>query len=81
MNGKPTQHKPYFWPVIFLSAFVAAAVLWVVWMYVLVQKTRHQQQNGFFVPQSGPSAGTSSPATVPTNVPVTPTNPVSGGDR
>jgi hypothetical protein len=76
-NGKPRPHKPYFWPALFLSAFVAAAVLWVVWMYVLVQKTRRQQQNGFFVPYTGPTVS-NAPNAAPTNVPPTPTNPANG---
>jgi len=77
LNGKP-QHKPYFWPALFLSAFVAAALLWVVWMYVLVQKTRHQQQNRFFVPQGSAPISNSSVIVPPTNQPAMPTNPANG---
>jgi hypothetical protein len=68
MNGEP-QNRPYFWPVLFMTAFVAAAGLWAIWMYVLVQKTRQHQQNGFFVPQGNPAAVSPSPPLAPTTNP------------
>ncbi len=74
MNGKP-QHRPFFWPVLFLTAFVTAALLWAIWMYVLVQKTRSHQQNGFFVPQGNP------PAVSPANPSSQPTNSAGGTNK
>ncbi|MDB6112500.1 MAG: hypothetical protein JWR69_4250 [Pedosphaera sp.] len=61
------QNKRYFWPSLFIGAFFAGAVLWCVWMYKVVERTRKQQQEGFFVPQPEPGA-----ASHFTNAPVAP---------
>ena len=46
------QGRRYFWPVLFISAFGLGALLWGLWMYQVVVKTRRQQNDGFFVPQN-----------------------------
>jgi hypothetical protein len=61
------QGRRYFWPVLFISAFALGALLWALWMYQVVAKTRRQQQNGFFVPRDKSPSGavTNSPAALP----------------
>jgi hypothetical protein len=53
-NGPPTR-KAWFWPALFFGAFAAGALLWGIWMYKIVQRTRRQQENGFFAPQGSPA--------------------------
>jgi hypothetical protein len=54
MNEEPQPRRPRFWPVVFLVAFLGGGVLWMLWMYHVVVKTREQVQeqreNSFFVP-------------------------------
>jgi len=71
MSNQP-KHKPYFWPVVFLTGFLVGAGLWVLWMYHVVQQTRSQRDNTFTPPNSKFSAPANPPA--PTNAPVGRTN-------
>jgi Tfp pilus assembly protein PilN len=66
-------NKSRFWPMLFLTAFLLAAALWAVWMYVLVQKSRRRPDTDFFVPRSNaPAAHDTNTPAVPTNVPPAP---------
>jgi hypothetical protein len=60
------KRKPLFWPALFMGAFLVGGILWCVWMWHIVQKTRESRDNSFFVPMAG--------ETVPSNAPVTTTN-------
>jgi sulfatase modifying factor 1 len=74
MNAE-RQNKRYLWPAIFLGAFFAGAVLWCVWMYKVVERTRRQQREGFFVPQpNGPASNPTNAPVVPNSVPAGRTN-------
>jgi hypothetical protein len=72
---EPQKRKPLFWPVLFMGAFAVGGILWCVWMWHIVQKTRESRDNGFFVPMSGETAPASSnPAAMPSNAPAAPAN-------
>jgi hypothetical protein len=60
------KRKPLFWPALFGGAFLVGGILWCVWMWHIVQKTRESRDNSFFVPMAG--------ETVPSNAPATSTN-------
>src|SRR5579872_5604943 len=64
--------RPYFWPMVFLAAFLFGAVLWGLWMYKVVERTRSNRENGFFVPMSNSPPRT--PAPTATNPPPARTN-------
>ena len=74
MDGK--QKRPFFWPTLFLGAFLLGAVLWGIWMYNIVERTRQQrqQQEGFFVPQSEPVLNSTNGPAVPAGPPPARTN-------
>jgi hypothetical protein len=60
------KRKPRFWPMLFMGAFALGAVLWGLWMWHIVQKTRESRDNGFFVPMAGqtpPASQSNTPAT------------------
>jgi hypothetical protein len=59
------KRKPLFWPMLFMGAFVLGGLLWCLWMWHIVQKTRETRDSGFFVPMSGQTA----PATPQSNAP------------
>jgi hypothetical protein len=64
------KRKPRFWPALFGGAFLAGGILWCVWMWFIVQKTRASRDNSFFVPIAGqtlPEPG--GPVTMPSNAP------------
>jgi hypothetical protein len=54
MNDELQHPRPRFWPVVFLVAFLGGGMLWTLWMYHVVVKTREQvreqRDNSFFVP-------------------------------
>ena len=62
------QKRPYFWPGLFLTAFLFGAILWGLWMYKLVVRTRSYHDESFPVPRSTPID------TTPTNIAVPRTN-------
>jgi hypothetical protein len=76
MNVEPQHPRPRFWPVVFLVAFLGGAMLWTIWMYHVVVKTREQvreqRDNSFFVPPASapiiPGTNTA-PAATGSNVP------------
>ena len=76
MNDEPQHPRPRFWPVVFLVAFLGGGMLWTLWMYHLVVKTRgqvrEQRDNSFFVPPASapitPGTNTA-PAATGTNIP------------
>jgi hypothetical protein len=69
------KRKPLFWPALFGGAFLAGGILWCVWMWFIVQKTRATRDSSFFVPISGQTApGPSDTAPAPSNAPAAPTN-------
>ncbi len=69
------KRKPLFWPALFGGAFLVGGILWCVWMWHIVQKTRESRDNEFFVPMAGETAPASSnPAVAPSNVAAATTN-------
>jgi hypothetical protein len=60
--------RPIFWPALFGAAFLVGALLWCVWMWHIVQKTREARDNSFFVPVTGQTApSANNPPAPPTN--------------
>ena len=52
--------------MLFMGAFALGALLWCLWMWHIVLKTRETRDSGFFVPMAGqtpPSAATNSAVT------------------
>ena len=47
-----------FWPTLIIGAFVLGAILWSVWMYRIVVKTKENRENKFFVPPPVEPKGT-----------------------
>jgi hypothetical protein len=69
------KRKPLFWPALFGGAFLVGGILWCVWMWFIVQKTRASRDNGFFVPISGETTSVpAGSAVTPSNAPAKPTN-------
>ena len=64
MNGQP-PNKPYFWPLVFLTAFLLGAVLRRLSRHRAraVQQTRERRDMNFFVPRNSPPESTNAPAT------------------
>jgi hypothetical protein len=50
------KRRPRFWPLLFLAAFILGASLWAVWMIHIINKTRANRVDGFFVPMAGQTA-------------------------
>ena len=44
------QPKPLLWPLLFLGAFAAGAMLWCVWMLAIVHKTQRIHPDEFYAP-------------------------------
>lgn len=71
------KRKPLFWPALFGGAFLVGGMLWCVWMWFIVQKTRASRDNSFFVPISGETASVPAGSVItPSNAPAKPTNSV-----
>jgi len=60
-NGQ--QRRPVI-PVIFIGAFATGALLWVLWMVVIVNKQR-QIKPAEYYPQAVPAAGAASASNTP----------------
>jgi hypothetical protein len=52
--------------MLFMGAFALGALLWCLWMWHIVQKTRETRDSGFFVPMAGQT-----PPSTPANSGVT----------
>jgi hypothetical protein len=71
------ERKPLFWPLLFLGAFAAGALLWCVWMLAIVHKTQRIHPDEFYAPmeKSGVAVVTNGPKPGP------PSNSVPVGTR
>jgi hypothetical protein len=76
------ERKPRFWPMLFLGAFASGAILWCLWMVVIVQKTRQIHPTDLYPPasQSSPSLPSNSQP-VATNDSTGSTNSAPGGAK
>lgn len=76
------KRKPMFWQILFATAFGLGAILWCIWMWHIVQKTREERDSGFFVPVTGQNEpAPSSPPPVSSNAPSSQTNSASSNGK